>query len=248
MGSEEVAAEAIRLVRAADEAGVPLRLFGGVAVWIRCPSARTPPLARSYADMDFVSRAKARQEINRLFEANGYVPEKLFNALHGASRLIFADGGTGRPVDVILDTFVMCHEIDLRDRLELEGPTLPLADLLLTKLQIVELNEKDLLDILALLVDHPVEAQDPGSIDVSRIVAVTSDDWGLEHTIRRTLDRARESAPSIGLAPEACEAVGRRADAIVAALEAGPKTLRWRARARLGERVRWYALPEEARR
>jgi len=28
-------------------------------------------------------------------------------------------------------------------------------------------------------------------------------------------------------------------------LESGPKSLRWRLRARVGQRVRWYELPEE---
>jgi hypothetical protein len=223
-------------------------VFGGAAVWLRCPSAHSEPLRRPYADIDFASRAKARQEINRFFEAEGYQAEKLFNALHGATRLIFAQPTTGRPVDVIFDQFTMCHTIDLRDRLELDDVTLPLADLLLTKLQIVELNEKDLLDILALLADHPVGRPDSDAIDVDRITTVTRDDWGLEHTIRRTLDRARQAAGQVGVAEEVDRTIGERIGAIVAALDTAPKTRKWRLRARVGERVRWYALPEEARR
>jgi len=246
--SEEVVAEATRLVRAAAQVDVPLRLFGGTAVWVRCPTARTAPLARPYADIDFASRARERQEIGRFFEAQGYVGERLFNALHGATRLIFADPTTGRPVDVVFDEFVMCHAIDLRDRLEVDDVTLPLADLLLTKLQIVQLNEKDLLDILALLADHPIDRSDREAIDLDRIDAVTGDDWGLEHTMRRTLDRAREAAGQVGLVDEVGHAIRERIDELTRALDVARKTRKWRLRARVGERVRWYRLPEEARR
>jgi len=232
------------LMEEADGAGLPLRLLGGTAVWVRCPSARRPPLARPYGDIDLASRAKARARITGFLEAHGYVPDKLFNALHGATRLIFAEEATGRPLDVILDEFTMCHTIDLRDRLELEPLTIPLVDLLLTKLQIVQLNEKDELDILAILLDHVPS----DTLDLDRLVALTGSDWGLDHTVRRTLATIRETAAGIGLSAESAATIQTHVDALLAAMDAAPKTVRWRARARVGERVRWYDLPEEPHR
>jgi hypothetical protein len=246
---EEVGTEAIRLVRAADATGVRLRLLGGAAIWVRCLSARSGPLQRDYADIDVAGLSRSRQEIGRFFEAQGYAAEKLFNALHGATRLIFTDTRTGRSVDVIFDRFTMCHTIDLRDRLELDEATLSLADLLLTKLQIVQLNEKDVLDILALLADHEVDSSgDPEAVDLRRITALTTDDWGLEHTIRRTLAEARERSKRVGAAQGVVGTIEGRIDALVAGLDGFPKTRRWRMRARVGERIRWYRLPEESRR
>jgi hypothetical protein len=161
----------------------------------------------------------------RFFEAQGYAAEKLFNAIHSATRLIFTDTRTGRPVDVILDRFTMCHTIDLRDRFELDDTTLPLADLLLTKLQIVQLNEKDVLDIHALLADHEVDpSENPEAIDLRRITALTADDWGLEHTIRRTLAEARERSKRVGASEGVVQTIEDRIEALVTGLDSSPRT------------------------
>jgi hypothetical protein len=235
----DVAEEGRRLAERARTAGLALRLLGGVAVWLRCPSARRPPLARAYADADFAGRARDRREIAAFLEAEGYVPDKLFNALHGATRLNFSDPVRERPVDVLLDRFAMCHELDLRIDQRDGELTIPLADLLLTKLQVVRLNDKDARDILALLTDH---ALGPDAIDLERILDVTRADWGFEHTIHGTLATVRARADELGLEPARA-----RAEELAAALNSAPKAARWRMRARVGERVRWYEEPEEAR-
>jgi hypothetical protein len=245
---EAATEEGVRLVDAARGRGLALRLLGGVAVWVRCPSARRPPLARAYADVDFIVPAGSTGAVTAFFADQGYQPNRRFNALHGARRLAFADPLRGRPVDVLVDEFSMCHRIDLRGRIALDDRTLTLADLLLTKLQIVELNEKDLKDLLALLVDHGLDGGDPDPIDAARVVALTRDDWGLDQTVRLTLARVSQAAATSGLAPDAAAAVVARADGLLRQLEVAPKTLRWRLRARVGRRVRWYELPEEVRR
>ena len=116
------------------------------------------------------------------------------NALHGATRLNFHDPERDRPVDVLLDRFAMCHELDLADRIDGGELTLPLADLLLTKLQVVRLNDKDALDLFAMLGDHAFGSDD---IDLGRILAVTRGDWGFEHTIHGTLRTLRERLPGL---------------------------------------------------
>jgi hypothetical protein len=225
---------------------VPLRLIGGTAVWFHCPSARVPPLARPYGDIDFMSVSKNNRSLTAFFEAHGYEADKLFNALHGAQRLNFTDSVRGRAVDVLLDRFVMCHTIELRDRLALGDTAIPVTDLLLTKAQVIQLNEKDVKDIMALLLDH--QPGDPDGIDLARLADATRGDWGLEHTVRKTLAEVGQALDPMGLAVEQSAAVKNSVTAIIAALDAAPKSPRWRMRARLGERVRWYDEPEEARR
>jgi hypothetical protein len=242
---EEAPQEALRLIHAGASLPIPLRLIGGTAVWLRCPTARMPPLARPYGDIDLVSVAKNNTLLTRFFASQGYEADKLFNALHGAQRLNFTDPLRERPLDVLLDRFVMCHTLELRDRLVLDDITIPISDLLLTKAQVIRLNEKDIKDIVALLADYEIGTD---GIDLDRLTEVTRSDWGLEHTIRKTLAEVQESLAGMGLNNDALETIGSRIASIVAALDAGPKTARWRMRARIGERVRWYEEPEEARR
>jgi hypothetical protein len=238
----------VRLATHAREIGLPLKLFGGVAVWVRCPSARRPPLAREYADVDFATLSASTSDVTRFFESHDYAPDKLFNALHSASRMTFSDRATGRPVDVIVDQFVQCHTIDLRLSLKSNELTIPLTDLLVTKLQIVQLNDKDLRDLCALLADHPVVEATPEPIDPRRLIELTSRDWGLEHTVRRTLDRVPGAAERFGLASDVAQTVRDRAADVVRVLDAAPKSIGWRLRAQIGERLRWYEIPEETRR
>jgi hypothetical protein len=233
-----------QLAADAAAAGLPLQLIGGVAVWVRCPSARVAPLARPYGDIDFIGRARDRRAIAAFLEERGYVPDRMFNALHGASRLNFHDTQRDLPVDVLLDRFSMAHSLDLRDRLSGNALTLPLADLLLTKLQVVSINEKDLRDICALLVDHELGAT---AIDMGRLNEVTRSDWGFEHTIHETLSTLVARIDDFGLDEASTRSIVDRAERIDAELHAAPKTTKWKMRARVGERARWYEEPEEAR-
>jgi hypothetical protein len=157
------------------------------------------------------------------------------------------DPGHDRPLDLLVDRFTMCHTLDLRDRLTIDPLTVPLADLLLTKLQVFEINEKDLLDLTALVSDHPLDAADgTDPIDARRVVDVLSRDWGFEHTVRANLERlsafATERVPG-----ELADRVGERVARLDAALETASKSVGWKVRARVGERVRWYELPEDVR-
>jgi len=244
---DDIRAEAERVATGAVAAGLQLRLMGGMAVYLTSPTVRRWPYARDYGDFDFVVSAKDARSAAAYFETAGYVAEKMFNALHGAQRLNFQHPAGRWPIDVVVDEVRMSHRIDLRGRINGPGPTLPLADLLLTKLQIWEINPKDLGDIVCLLADH--ELADREAVDVidrRRIVRLASADWGLCHTIERNLRRAAEEANRRAPAEPAFDPIAQ-VDALLAAIDAAPKTLGWQARARLGERVRWYETPEEVR-
>ena len=243
----DVREEGLRLVRAAGSHGLAVRLVGGVAVWARCPSAMLPGLRRDYGDVDVIGLAHQSRELIRFFSELGYQPDKLFNAIHGAQRLNFTDANTGRPLDVLLDKFAMCHAIDLRDRLAVHPLTIPLADLLLTKLQVVRMNDKDLLDLTAMLADHGVGGPDADAIDPGRVTAVLGKDWGFEHTVRLNLDRLRKSVPGRDLPAGTAATIDDRIAGLIGALDAGRKSVGWQLRARVGERVRWYEEPEDVR-
>ena len=221
--------------------------MGGVAVWLVSPSMRRPPLERPYGDFDLaVAKADARRAAVFL-EAAGYVPEKMFNALHGATRLNFSHPDGRWPIDVVIDELNMSHRIDLRGRLAGPGPTLTLADLLLTKLQIWEVNAKDLGDAIGLLADHEIaDREDPVTIDRRRLTSLAGGDWGICHTLERNLRKVHEELEH--RRPEGAPfEPGAQVDGLLAALDAAPKSLGWRARAKVGERVRWYETPEEVR-
>jgi hypothetical protein len=155
-------AEGTRIAEAAAERGLPLRLLGGVAVAMLCPSARKPPLQRQYGDIDFATTGAVKKDVIELMDSLGYVGNREFNALHGHRRLFFWDEVNERQVDVFVDEANLCHRVDLKRRIEVCPLTLSLADLVVLKLQIVETNEKDYLDICALFADHELSDDEDG--------------------------------------------------------------------------------------
>lgn len=237
--------EGARIAELALEAELDLRLVGGVGIALRCESTASPPLRREYRDVDLAGRAADRVRITALLTAAGYVADERFNALNGATRLLFFDTANGRRLDVFLDRLELCHTIDLRPRLGIPGTTLPLADLLLMKLQVVETNDKDFRDMAALLFDQPLAGHDDDAINVDYLCELAARDWGLWRTITMVAGRLEAHAPSLGHEGIA-DTVRDKVAALLSLLEAAPKTRGWRLRARLGDRVRWYELPDDA--
>jgi hypothetical protein len=241
----DIVEEAMRLVAGAERDGVPLRLLGGMAIRLRVGARLHPSLAREIRDIDFAAPKGSSRRASAFLAAHGYEPDRTFNATHGARRLLFYDRPHERQVDVFVDVFEMCHVLPLSERLEVDPVTLPLAELLMTKLQIVKLNRKDLLDAYALLLASDVGNADAETINATRIADLAARDWGLQHTFELTLDRLRAEIGEVGLDEGEQARVRGRLDAIAQALTAAPKTSRWRMRARVGERVRWYGDPDE---
>ena len=226
----------------AARTGVTLRVLGGVAVSLCCPTAHCPQLARPYRDIDFAVRSDEGQGVSELFAAAGYEADGEFNALHGRHRMFFWDPQHGREADVFVDRFTMCHSFDFRQRLSLASETLPLADLLLFKLQVMETNEKDYKDAIALLADHTLDAE---GLDADGIARFLSVDWGWWRTVTLVLDRVEAYAHDLPGLPHR-DQVEENIRALRAAIDAHPKSSRWKLRARVGERRRWYEVPEEA--
>jgi hypothetical protein len=243
----EIVEEGERLLGAAHAANVPLSLLGGVAVRIRAPEV-PPALDREYKDLDFAVARGAGAEADRFLRSAGYEPQVMFNAMNGKERMLFHDSAHGRQVDVFVGSFRMCHEIPFGERLGAGEATVPLAELLLTKLQIIELNEKDVRDTVLLLYGHDIGDSDGDAVNGARIAQLCGADWGLWRTITHNLDRCDGRVDDYDI-PEADRGrIRERLGALLQRIEDEPKTRGWRLRAKIGERKRWYELPEEVER
>src|SRR3954452_3920224 len=240
----DIVAEGERVLDLADASGLPIRMLGGVAVRMRAPSL-PPALDREYKDLDLAVRKKGAGPLDALMREAGYEPHVTFNAMNARERALYIDETHGRQVDVFIESFRMCHEIELGERLGMEPQTVPLAELLLTKLQIIELNEKDVRDTVLLLHGHEVGEHDDDTVNAARVAELCAGEWGLWRTITANLERCREHVADYDLEPGDRERIVGRFDELLARIETEPKTRGWKLRAKVGERKRWYDLPEE---
>ena len=243
-------AEALRLIELADGAGLLVRLMGGLSFHARCREW-TARVERERRDIDLATRSRDRKALTSLMESQGYTADRHYNALYGHKQMYFVDEARGRPVDVLIDRMEMCHRFEFADRLVVDRPTVPLAEMLLSKLQIAHINRKDVLEALALMADHPIAPGDHGTINVSRIVGLTSGDWGWWRTITGNLDKLRLFYNTDLQAGELDFGRPPRLDVLAqlatlrGAIDAAPKSARWKLRSQVGERVQWFEEPEE---
>jgi len=238
--------ESERVATAARKKGVGLKLLGGAGIHAHSPSAHKAPLKRKYGDLDYAIAKKDRKAVIELLKELGYEANERFNLMNGDRRLYFYDAEHSRQVDVFIDVFRMSHEIDLRGRLEHEHPAVSPSDLLLSKLQIYEVNRKDLVDSVALILDHSIEPGDhEDAIEAAYIARLTAGDWGLYRTMQVNIGRLRALLDELEEIDR--ELVRARLDALWKHIEDTPKPLKWRLRAQVGDRLSWYELPEETR-
>lgn len=212
---------------------------------LHCPSAARITAPFTMRELNFATYGRQRPQISDILESLGYEPHRRFNALQGHKRLKFFHPGKEILVHVFVDTFEMCHKLNLANRLHLDGVTIPVADLLLSKLQVVEMNEEELREIYALVYDHELGDQaDPEKIDAAFIINLCSDDWGWYKTVTTNMERAIALAEDI-LDDQEREIFLARIGRLKQMIEGSPKSLRWQLRARIGESTRWYEMPEE---
>jgi hypothetical protein len=234
------------LIDTASERNIPLRLVGGLAIRFLTPDL--PARSSTGQDLDFASASATRRALSELLSERGYDPDKNFNALYGNKQLYFANPETGLSIDVMVDKFHMCHTLEFADRLTRLPYTLDPIDLLLSKLQIVELNEKDADDCLRLLVTFPLEdGSDPAAMDLRVFRDLMGQDWGWWRTVTLNLDKItallndgdRPATEGGKLDPRA------QLQILSETAESAPKSRGWKMRSRIGERKRWYDVPEE---
>ena len=239
--------ESVAAVREANEGGIPLKLLGGQAVRLLCP--RFPNRARDDQDMDFACVSSKKRDVIDFFVARGFLGDKRFNTLHGDRQMYFTTPDGKTSVDVVMDRLNMCHVLEFRERIDRLPDTLDVADLLLTKLQVVELNEKDVHDVLHLLSGFEVQPGDePKAIGMDRVGRVVADDWGWWRTVTMNLDKVAHFAEDehSDLVPEArVFEPAAQARRLREHCDEVSKPMKWKLRAKVGDRVQWYQLPEE---
>jgi hypothetical protein len=253
---EDKIAEAKRIIDAGREQGLVLRLVGGLAVRFHCESLDF--CERDHGDIDLVGHRRDANRIAALFVGLGFEEVMHVRLATAGRQLQFAresprkaawaryDRDVDDHVDVFLDTFKMEHAIDLGERLDLEGYTITVSDVLLTKLQMVDLNEKDERDIFTLLLELELgTAADPGAIDVPYIARLCARDWGLYHDLELNLIRLEGRLDAYPLEPGVRDRVRKSLARLREALETEPKSRAWRLRARVGTRRPWHDLVEE---
>jgi len=236
--------EALALARGAAGASLGLKLLGGLAVRVLCPDF--PPRLRRDQDIDFACVTKQRKKVADWLDGAGCEPDRRFNNLNGDRQMYF-NAPSGRPIDVMVDKLSMCHVLDFRPSFDRQPLTIDAVDVLLSKLQIVELNEKDLRDIVHLLAALPLGGGAQASIDTDRFGKVLGADWGWWRTVTGNLAKMEEllgDRPALIPDNRSYEPVAQAGRLLELAVQT-PKSMKWKLRANVGERVRWYELPEE---
>lgn len=248
--ADAILAEAEELLRVAAQRSVIVRLTGSLAIRAHCP-AHAPLLPalgrRPYRDIDLFAYWKDRHQVATLFEERGYVLDPAVRQAQefGVKRFVYEQPDSHLKADVFFDDLVMAHTIPFKGRLELDAPAITMTDLLLTKLQIHEFTDNDLIDCLVLLAEH----QAGRGIDAAYIAEIMRKDWGFCHSTEINLARIAASVRAFPALPEtAAAAIEGNITALRDAIERAPKTQKWKLRARVGERTRWYEQVEEVNR
>ena len=242
--------EVCRIVEAGNQAGLMLRLLGSLAFQFHCPEfgGLQAQMGRAYTDIDFAAYVAQARGVSQLMTGLGYREEReIFIATEGG-RAIFENPDNRLHVDVFYDKLDFCHVIRWNGRLEVDSPTIPLAELLLEKMQIVRINEKDVIDTIMLLLEHPLGDSDRETIHLGRVAKLCADDWGLWRTANMNLDKVRrlaEAYPQL-TAGQKVHVSGQVAAALTR-IQQEPKPLAWRVRDRVGDRVKWYKEVEEVK-
>lgn len=236
------------ILKVSEEAGLLLRVIGSLAFQMHCPQFGylQAAMGRAYTDIDFGAYGRQSKQISGLMASLGYTDNReVFIASEG-ERAIFDKPSTGLHVDIFYEKLDFCHAIYWKDRLEVDSPTIPLTELLLEKMQIVRINEKDVIDTIMLLLEHPLGDVDKETINIKRAAALCANEWGLWRTASMNLNKVKQLAQSYEqLTPEQKTKVESQVNEILARLDKEPKPIAWRLRARVGDRVKWYKEVDE---
>ena len=237
-----------RIIKASDESGVLLRVIGSLAFQMHCPKYGylQAAMGRAYTDIDFAGYRRQVKDIKALMEKLGYAENREVFIVSEGQRSIFDQREVGIHVDVFYDKLDFCHTIFWEGRLEVDSPSIPLAEMLLEKMQIVQINEKDIIDTIMLLLEHPFGSNDHETINIDRIARLCSSDWGFWRTLTMNLEKVQRLSQGY----DQLDATQKKhvADQVASALkrlELEPKTLAWKLRSRVGDKVKWYKDVDE---
>jgi hypothetical protein len=243
--------EGERIVAEGRKRNLHLRLLGAIAFQLHCPKYNylTAKLRRELSDVDFAAYNKERAQIDKMMREFGYSDQPMVTALFGHRRMIWDNKSNGLHVDIFFDKLEMNHDIPFDGRLEIEELTIPLIDMLLEKMQIVHINEKDIIDTIMLLREHSIGNAAAETIDGQYLANVLYNDWGFYYTVVTNLKKVEDH---LQLYPELSEEdrtdVSHKIEALLSVIESKPKTLAWKLRSRVGPKTKWYKDVEDVNR
>ena len=232
-----------RILDTSEENGLMLRVIGSLAFQMHCHEFGylQAALGRAYTDIDFGGYRKQARDVREMMKTLGYEEVREVFIVSEGDRAIFHKIGSDLHVDVLYDKLDFSHVVSWKDRLEVDSPTIPLAELLLEKMQIFQINEKDIIDTIMLLLEHPLGDSDDEVINIELIAQLLAKDWGLWRTTTMNLDKVRQMAdhyPQLSADDQA--RVVSQVEICLARIEQEPKSRGWKLRARVGDRVKWY--------
>ena len=246
--AQEFIDEATKIINCAKKRGVPLRLIGALAFNLHCPGFNYihDQWGRVFTDTDFVARSEDNSALIEAYQELGYQHDEMITTLYGDKRLIFDHPETAFHSDVFFDNLDFCHVLPLRERLEIDELTIPLAELFLEKMQIVQINEKDIVDTIMLIREHPVGETDEETINGSIIGRVLASEWGFWRTVTMNMEKVRDTTERTDLLGDADKSdVFEKLQEIKKYIDATPKPLAWKMRGKIGDRVKWYKDVDE---
>ena len=235
--------KAKRIVTDLNEWKIPIRIIGALAFYHQCPVHRElyDRMARIPTDIDFIAYSKNRGELTKYLESKAYEGMQRLNVLYGMRRQIFKHTETGLYIDIFYDTLDMCHKVEFRNRLHFDPLTVSLTDLVLEKMQIVQINEKDIKDCILLFLEHDVSEQDESKIHLDYISDVLSKDWGYYYTVTTNLKKIKDFLGAYDWIPSDEEnKVADRIDRLLQSIECKPKSSKWKLREKIGTKRQWY--------
>ena len=237
-----------RILQASDEAGILLRVIGSLAFQMHCPQYGylQAAMGRAYTDIDFAAYSRQARQISDLLTGMDYIENREVYIASEGERAIFDKPGTGLHVDIFYEKLDFCHAIFWKDRLEIDSPTIPLTELLLEKMQIVQINEKDIIDTIMLLLEHSLGDIDKETINIKLAAELCAKDWGLWRTTTMNLDKVKQLAGHYTqLTLEQKSKIESQVNDALARINGEPKPLAWRLRDRVGDRIKWYKDVDE---
>jgi hypothetical protein len=237
-----------RILNASSEAGIILRVIGSLAFQMHCPKYGylQAAMGRAYTDIDFAAYHRQTKEIQALMSGLGYKENREVFIVSEGERAIFEQAEIGIHIDVFYEKLAFCHVIYWNNRLEVDNPSIPLAEMLLEKMQIVQINEKDIIDTIMLLLEHQLGDKDQETINIKYIAGLCASDWGLWRTTSMNLVKVQQLAQGYTqLSRDQKELIDAQVKTVLARIEKEPKSLAWRLRARVGDRVKWYRDVDE---
>jgi len=237
-----------RILKASDDAGIILRVIGSLAFQMHCPRFGyiQAAMGRAYTDIDFAAYQRQTREIQAMMSGLGYRENREVLIVSEGARAIFERAEIGLHIDVFYEKLDFSHVIHWKDRLEVDHPSIPLAEMLLEKMQIVQINEKDIIDTIMLLLEHPLGDKDKETINIQRVAQLCSTDWGLWRTTSMNLEKVQKLAQGYEqLTGDQKKMIDSQVKEALQRMDEEPKSLAWRIRARVGDRIKWYKEVDE---